>query len=45
MALGVAIPDNPYILEPDMSVRRLTVPPGGVPYVIGEGTARLTARR
>jgi hypothetical protein len=23
----------------------LTVPPGGVPYVIGEGTARLTARR
>jgi hypothetical protein len=45
MALGVAIPDNPYILEPDMSVRRLTVPPGGFPYVIGEGTARLTARR
>jgi len=32
---------------PDMSVRRLIlmVPPGRVPYVIGDGTARLTARR
>lgn len=25
--------------------RRLMVPPGGFPYVIGDGTARLTARR
>lgn len=39
------------LLEPDMSVRRLMVPPGGFPYVladlpgIGAGTARLTARR
>jgi len=45
MALGLAIPANPYILEPDMSVRRLMVPPGGVSYVLGAGTARLTARR
>ena len=30
--------------EPDMSVRRLMVPPGAVPYVVGVGTARLTAR-
>jgi hypothetical protein len=30
MALGLAIPENPYILEPDMSVRRLMVPPGAV---------------
>jgi hypothetical protein len=48
MALGLANPANPYNLEPDMSVRRLVVPPGGVPYVIGEyptGTATLTARR
>ena len=29
----------------DMSVRRLRVPSGRVPYVIGAGTARLTARR
>ena len=29
----------------DMSVRRLMVPPGRVPYVVGAGTARLTARR
>jgi len=45
MALGLAIPGNSFILEPDMSVTRLIVPPGGVPYVIGAGTARLTARR
>ena len=48
MALGLANPANPYNLEPDISVRRLVVPPGGVPYVIGEyptGTATLTARR
>jgi hypothetical protein len=48
MALGLANPANPYNLEPDMSVRRLIVPPGGVPYVIGDyptGTATLTARR
>ena len=48
MALGLANPANPYNLEPDMSVRRLMVPPGGVPYVIGDyptGTATLTARR
>jgi hypothetical protein len=42
--MALAIPANPYI-EPDMSVRRLMVPPGGVPYVIGAGTATLTARR
>ena len=55
MALGLAsIPENGVILEPDMSVRRLLVPPGGVPYVISDisdirdypnGTATLTARR
>ena len=48
MALGLANPTNPYNLEPDLSVRRLIVPPGGVPFVIGEyqtGTATLTARR
>jgi hypothetical protein len=33
------------LFEPDMSVRRLMVPPGGVAYVIGTGTATLTARR
>jgi hypothetical protein len=47
MALGLADPANPYNLEPDMSVRRLMVPPGRVPYVIGEystGIATLTAR-
>ena len=47
MALGLAIPGDPYILEPDLSVRRLMVPPGRVPYVIGEystGIATLTAR-
>jgi hypothetical protein len=47
------MPGDPF-LEPDMSVRRLMVPPGGFPYVladlqggpgIGAGTARLTARR
>jgi hypothetical protein len=48
MALGLANPASSYNLEPDMSVRRLMVPPGGVPYVIGDyptGTATLTARR
>ena len=46
MALGLArIPEDSFILEPDMSVRRLMVPPGGVPYVVGSGNARLTARR
>ena len=45
MALGLAIPGNAYILEPDLSVRRLMVPPGGVSYVLGAGTATLTARR
>ena len=46
IALGLAVPGYPGILEPDdMSVRRLTVPPGGVPYVLGAGTATLTARR
>lgn len=48
MALGLAVPTNQYNLEPDLSVRRLTVPPGGVPFVISEyttGTATLTARR
>ena len=49
LTLGLAIPEyGDFILEPgDMSVRRLIVPPGGVPYVIGlgAGSARLTARR
>ena len=52
MALGlaIAIPNIwfPVGPDPDMSVRRLTVPPGGVPYVISDfstGTATLTARR
>jgi hypothetical protein len=47
MALGLAeVPEVDYILfTVDMSVRRLVVPPGRVPYVIGAGTARLTARR
>ncbi|HXG72631.1 MAG TPA: hypothetical protein VNJ04_18665 [Gemmatimonadaceae bacterium] len=45
MALGLASPKDCCVLEPDMSVRRLMVPPGGVPYVLGAGTARLTARR
>jgi hypothetical protein len=48
------VPDDaskPMGLSPDnflgayAPVRRLIVPPGGVPYVIGDGTARLTARR
>ena len=46
------VPDDsskPMGLSPDNSgatpVRRLMVPPGGVPYVIGDGTARLTAHR
>jgi hypothetical protein len=41
MALSLEAP----FYESDMSVRRLLVPPGGFPYVIGDGTARLTARR
>jgi len=48
IALGLArVPEDAFILEPDMSVRRVTVPPGGVPYVLADiaGTARLTARR
>ena len=45
MALGLAIPLDAFILEPEMSVRRLMVPPGGVPYVLGAGAATLTARR
>jgi hypothetical protein len=48
MALGLAMPGYPYILEPDMSVRRLLVPPGGVAYVISDfdtGTGTLTAHR
>jgi hypothetical protein len=48
MALGLAVQANPYNVEPNMSVRRLTVPPGGVPFVIAEdptGIATLTARR
>ena len=45
MALGLASsPANGFILEPDMSVSRLIVPPGRTPYVIGGGTATLTAR-
>ena len=46
------VPDDsskPMALSPDdwgsMPVRRLLVPPGGSPHVIGAGTARLTARR
>jgi hypothetical protein len=45
MALALAIPEYPYLEPDDMSVRRLMVPPGRVPYVLGAGTARLTARR
>ena len=45
MALGLASsPANGFILEPDMSVSRLIVPPGRTPYIIGGGTATLTAR-
>jgi hypothetical protein len=44
MALGLAVPGNAFILEPDMSVTRLIVPSGENAYVIGAGTARLTAR-
>ena len=40
MALSL---EEPFF-ETDMSVRRLMVPPGGFPYVVGAGTARLTAR-
>ena len=47
MALGLAIPGNSWLFEPAMSVRRLMVSAGGVPYVVSEagGTATLTARR
>ncbi len=45
MALGLGSPKDCCVLEPDMSVRRLMVPPGGVPYVLGHGTSRLTAGR
>jgi hypothetical protein len=46
MALGFTLrPEDTFSHDPDMSVRRLTVPPGGVPYVLGAGTATLTARR
>jgi hypothetical protein len=49
MALGLQVQANPYYLEPDMSVRRLTVPSGFVPFVIAEypagTTATLTATR
>ena len=41
MALSLEEP----VSEPDWSVRRLVVPPGRVPIVLGAGTARLTARR
>ena len=47
MALGLATPGNSSYFEPDMSVRRLLVPSGGVPFVVSEydtGTATLTAR-
>jgi hypothetical protein len=45
MALGLEIPEYCCVLEPDdLSVRRLMVPAGRVPYVLGAGTARLTAR-
>ena len=48
------VPDDtskPMALSPDdylgaqMPVPRLMVPPGSFPYLIGAGTARLTARR
>jgi len=46
MALGFTLrPEDRFSHDPDMSVRRLLVPPGGVPYVLGAGTATLTARR
>jgi hypothetical protein len=46
MALGfTSKPEDTFEHDPDMSVRSLTVPPGGVPYVLGAGTATLTARR
>jgi hypothetical protein len=38
MGLGDEWDESPVL-------RRLMVPPGGVPYVLGAGTARLTARR
>ena len=45
MALGFTLrPEDTFSHDPDMSVRRLMVPPGGVPYVLGAGTATLTAR-
>ena len=48
MALGLTLSPEDWLNQfndPDMSVRRLIVPPGGVPYVLGDGTAKLTARR
>jgi hypothetical protein len=45
MALGLTLRPEDQFNDPDMSVRRLMVPPGHVPYVLGTGTARLTARR
>jgi hypothetical protein len=45
MALGLTLRPEDQFNDPDMSVRRLMVPPGGVPYVLGDGTAKLTARR
>ena len=46
MALGFTVrPEDTFGHDPDMSVRHLMVPAGGVPYVLGAGTATLTARR
>ena len=47
MALGFTLrpEEDWFLLDPDMSVRRLIVPPGGVPYVLGAGTATLTVLR
>ena len=48
MALGLESSPGGFILEPDMSVSRLIVPPGRIPYVIAgcddDGTGTLTAR-
>ena len=38
-------PGDWFVDDPDLSLRRLMVSPGGVPYVLGAGTATLTARR
>lgn len=42
--MALSLEESPFDIF-DMSVRRLMVPPGRVPYVLGVGTARLTARR